>query len=79
MNFNVISDEMTNSDFIKLADAFHELQSKLNETIEKIQLKNKEISNLNDHLKNELVYKRNLVTSISHDIKTPLTVTLYLF
>ena len=74
INFNIVSDEMTNSDFIKLANAFNELQKTLNETIIKIQQKNNEILALNDNLKNELVYKRNLVASISHDIKTPLTI-----
>ena len=74
VNFTEISNEMTNSDFVKLANAFNDLQHKLYETIDKIQQKNNEISNLNDELKNELIYKRNLVTSISHDIKTPLTV-----
>ena len=74
MNFNLISKEMTNSDFVKLANAFNDLQCKLNETIKKIQQKNNEISKLNDNLKNELVYKRDLVASISHDIKTPLTI-----
>ena len=74
INFNALADEMTNSDFIKLAKAFNELQNTLNETIKKIKQKNNEISNLNNDLKNELVYKRNLVASISHDIKTPLTV-----
>lgn len=60
MNFKLISEEMTNSDFIKLANAFNDLQHKLNETI--------------DNLKIELVHKRDLVSSISHDIKTPLTI-----
>lgn len=74
VNFTEISAEMTNSDFIKLANAFDDLQHKLYETIDKIQQKNNEISKLNDDLKEELIYKRDLVTSISHDIKTPLTV-----
>lgn len=74
VNFLEISKEMTNSDFIKLANAFNDLQKKLYETVDKIQQKNNEISKLNKDLKNELIYKRDLVTSISHDIKTPLTV-----
>ena len=40
INFLEIKDEMTNSDFIKLANAFHDLQTKLYETIDKIQQKN---------------------------------------
>lgn len=74
INFKLISEQMTNSDFIKLSDAFYDLQQKLDETIQNIQKKNHEISLLNTDLKNELVYKRNLVASISHDIKTPLTI-----
>ena len=74
INFNVIADEMTNSDFIKLANAFNELQKTLDEAIEKLSKKNTEILTLNENLKNELVYKRELVASISHDIKTPLTI-----
>jgi two-component system sensor histidine kinase VanS len=74
INFKKISKEMTNSDFIKLANAFDELQKALNDTIEKTKQKNNEILRLNENLKNELVYKRNLVASISHDIKTPLTI-----
>ena len=74
IDFKQISKEMTNSDFIKLANAFNELQLKLNETIEKLKQNNKKIIGLNEDLKNELIYKRNLVTAISHDIKTPLTV-----
>lgn len=74
INFKQISIEMTNSDFIKLANAFNDLQAKLNETIEKLKLKNNEIINLNNNLKNELIHKRDLVAAISHDIKTPLTI-----
>lgn len=74
INFEVISEQMTNTDFIKLSNAFHELQQKLDETIINIQKKNHEISKLNDNLKEELVHKRNLVAAISHDIKTPLTI-----
>ena len=74
INFNMVSDEMTNSDFVKLANAFNDLQSTLNNTITKLEKKNNEILTLNDDLKNELIYKRNLVASISHDIKTPLTI-----
>ena len=74
INFNVVSDEMTNSDFLKLSKALNELQNTLNETIMKVQQKNNEILILNDNLKNELVHKRDLVASISHDIKTPLTI-----
>ena len=74
VNFEALAQLMTNSDFIKLAQAFDELQKTLDDTIDKIELKNKEISMLNEDLKNELVYKRDLVSSISHDIKTPLTV-----
>lgn len=74
INFNVVSNEMTNSDFIKLSNAFNELQTTLNQTILKIEQKNKEILLLNDDLKNELNYKRDLVAAISHDIKTPLTI-----
>ncbi len=74
INFKKIADQMTNSDFIKLANAFNELQTKLHETIEKLQLNNNKIVKLNEDLKNELIHKRNLVASISHDIKTPLTI-----
>lgn len=74
VDFGALADIMTNSDFIKLANAFHELQKTLDDTIDKIEQKNKEILTLNEDLKSELVYKRNLVASISHDIKTPLTV-----
>ena len=74
VNFEALADLMTNSDFIKLAQAFDELQKTLDDTIDKIELKNKEISSLNEDLKNELINKRDLVSAISHDIKTPLTV-----
>lgn len=74
IDFKQVSSEMTNSDFIKLANAFNDLQAKLNETIEKLKLKNSEIINLNENLKNELIHKRDLVAAISHDIKTPLTI-----
>jgi two-component system sensor histidine kinase VanS len=74
INFKQISTEMTNSDFVKLANAFDDLQTKLNETIIKLKQKNNEILTLNDNLKNELIHKRNLVAAISHDIKTPLTI-----
>ena len=74
VDFEALADLMTNSDFISLANAFHELQKTLDDTIDKIEQKNKEISSLNEDLKNELIYKRDLVSAISHDIKTPLTV-----
>ena len=74
INFEVVADLMTNSDFVYLAYAFDDLQKALDDTIDKIEQKNMEISALNEDLKNELIYKRDLVSSISHDIKTPLTV-----
>ena len=74
INFKEIEKEMTNSDFVKLAKAFDELQDELNHTIIKLTEKNNEITTLNTNLRNELLQKRNLVSAISHDIKTPLTV-----
>lgn len=74
IDFRQIAFEMTNSDFVKLANAFNDLQIKLNQTVEELKKNNNKIIKLNDDLKTELVYKRNLVASISHDIKTPLTI-----
>lgn len=74
INFKEVECEMTNLDFIKLANAFNELQHKLFETINETQKKNNEIILLNEKMKQDFVYKRNLVSSISHDIKTPLTI-----
>jgi two-component system sensor histidine kinase VanS len=74
INFKEIENEMTNLDFIKLAHAFNELQNKLFETINETQKKNNEIILLNEKMKQDFIYKRNLVSSISHDIKTPLTI-----
>lgn len=74
INFKEIENEMTNLDFIKLANAFNDLQAKLFETISETQKKNNEIILLNEKMKQDFIYKRNLVSSISHDIKTPLTI-----
>lgn len=74
INFKEVENEMTNLDFIKLANAFNELQHKLFETINETQKKNNEIILLNEKMKQDFIYKRNLVSSISHDIKTPLTI-----
>ena len=74
INFKEIENEMTNLDFIKLAHAFNELQNKLFETINETQKKNNEIILLNEKMKQDFIYKRNLVSSITHDIKTPLTI-----
>ena len=67
INFKEVEKEMTNSDFIKLSHAFNELQTQLFRTIDELKNKNAEIQQ-------DLIYKRNLVTAISHDIKTPLTI-----
>ena len=67
INFKEVEKEMTNSDFIKLSNAFNDLQVKLFATIDELKKKNNEIQQ-------DLIYKRNLVSSISHDIKTPLTI-----
>jgi signal transduction histidine kinase len=74
INFKEIANEMTNADFIKLANAFNDLQQQLFKTIEETKRKNNEILLLNNKMKQDLAYKRNLVSSISHDIKTPLTI-----
>lgn len=74
INFTQVANEMTNLDFIKLANAFNDLQEKLFETINETQKKNNEIILLNEKMKQDFIYKRNLVSSISHDIKTPLTI-----
>ena len=74
INFKEIESEMTNQDFIKLATAFNDLQKKLFETINETKRQNTEILLLNEKMKQDFIDKRNLVSSISHDIKTPLTI-----
>ena len=74
LNFKEIEEKLPNSDFKRLCIAFEELQSSLNNTIDELRKKNSEITLLNEKQKKDLIMKRNLVSSISHDIKTPLTI-----
>lgn len=74
INFKEVEKHLTNSDFIRLSEALDLLQESLDNTINELREKNKEITILNEQQKKDLTYKRNLVSSISHDLKTPLTV-----
>lgn len=74
IDFKEVEKTLQNSDYIKLCSAINTLQQELFKTINELQIKNNEILVLNENQQKDFEYKKNLITSISHDIKTPLTI-----
>lgn len=74
INFTELSKEVNNADLSQLALALNELQIRLQSTVEELRDKNHEITRLNEEQKQEYQNKKDLITSLSHDLKTPLTI-----
>ena len=74
INFKDLSRKLETSELIILAKSLAELQTNMQETVNQLEEKNQEISRLNEEQKKDYQYKQELISSLSHDIKTPLTV-----
>lgn len=74
INFEELKNTMINRDYYKLTQSLNELQHNLLVTIDELKQKNLEIERLVEEQKQDYIYKKSLVTSLSHDIKTPLTI-----
>ena len=74
INFNDLARKLEDTELIVLAKSLADLQRNLKNTVEELEQKNLEVSRLNEEQKKDYQYKRELISSLSHDIKTPLTV-----
>lgn len=74
IDFEKVEKGLGNADYKKLSIALGKLQKELFQAIFELEEKNKEITLLVEEQKRDFSYKKNLISSISHDIKTPLTI-----
>jgi len=74
LNFNVEAHEYTNKENESLSNSINLISRNLKETLEAINTKNLEVTKLYDEQLKQVTLKKQLVSSISHELKTPLMI-----
>ena len=74
LNFNVEAHEYSNRENISLTNSINLISRNLKETLEKLNTRNEEMISLYDEQSNQVALKKQLVSSISHELKTPLMI-----
>lgn len=74
LNFDIYCHEYQNKDYRRLSEEINDLNDSLKDIIENLNSKNQEITRYSDEMKKEYQFKKQLVATISHEIKTPLAV-----
>jgi signal transduction histidine kinase len=74
LNFNVEAHEYNNKENKSLSNSINLISRNLKETLETINRKNKELTELYDEQMKQVTLKKQLVSSISHELKTPLMI-----
>lgn len=74
LNFNVEAHEYNNRENGSLSKSINLIASNLKETLETINSKNRELTDLYEEQSNQVSLKKQLVSSISHELKTPLMI-----
>lgn len=74
LNFGVYANEYQNKDYKKLSTEINDLSDSLKDVFDNLNYKNDEITLYNQKLEKEYQFKKQLVATISHEIKTPLAV-----
>jgi len=74
LNFNVEAHEYNNRENESLSHSINLIAKNLKNTLETINAKNTELTNLYDEQSKQVTLKKQLVSSISHELKTPLMI-----
>ena len=74
MNFNVEAHEYNNRENESLSKSINLIASNLKTTLETLNKKNTELMSLYDEQSKQVSLKKQLVSSISHELKTPLMI-----
>lgn len=74
LNFNVEAHEYNNRENESLSNSINLIARNLKETLETINTKNRELTELYDEQSKQVSLKKQLVSSISHELKTPLMI-----
>ena len=74
LNFNVEAHEYNNREHASLSRSINLITRNLKETLEAINAKNQELTELYEEQSKQVLLKKRLVSSISHELKTPLMI-----
>ncbi|MCF7925165.1 MAG: HAMP domain-containing histidine kinase [Candidatus Izimaplasma sp.] len=74
LNFNVEAHEYNNREHASLSRSINLITRNLKETLLAINTKNKELTDLYEEQSRQVLLKKRLVSSISHELKTPLMI-----
>ncbi len=74
LNFTLYTDEYSNRDYRLLGEEINEVSNSLHDVIDNLNYKNDEITKYITFQEEEYQFKKQLVATISHEIKTPLAV-----
>ncbi len=74
LNFNVEAHEYNNRENESLSRSINLISRNLKETLETVNTKNLELTNLYEAQSKQVSLKKQLVSSISHELKTPLMI-----
>ncbi|MEC9485741.1 MAG: HAMP domain-containing sensor histidine kinase [Candidatus Izemoplasma sp.] len=74
LNFNVEANEYNNREHASLSRSINLITRNLKETLAAINAKNKELTELYEEQSKQVLLKKRLVSSISHELKTPLMI-----
>ena len=76
LNFNVEAHEYSNRENASLTRSINLISRNLKETLETINNRNEEMTSLYDAQTKQVTLKKQLVSSISHELKTPLMIKI---
>jgi len=74
LNFNVEAKEFSNRENASLSNSINLISRNLKNTLESLNKKNEELTNLYNDQSKQVSLKKQLVSSISHELKTPLMI-----
>lgn len=74
LNFNVEAHEYNNKENESLSKSINLISENLKETLDTINNKNEELTTLYEDQSKQIALKKQLVSSISHELKTPLMI-----
>ena len=74
LNFNVEAHEYNNKENTSLSKSINLIARNLKETLDTLNAQNDELTNLYDEQVKQVTLKKQLVSSISHELKTPLMI-----
>ena len=74
LNFNVEAHEYNNKENTSLSKSINLISRNLKETLDTLNAQNDELTNLYDEQVKQVTLKKQLVSSISHELKTPLMI-----